>query len=316
MKKTKTQASATMTDKNNTNGNAVKNAVQTAPSDIRVKDGMERELDFKKVLYGYDPDEVKAYINEMNKTHGAAVRNYESRLSSVKEELLLSNRERDSLSAKYKECCSKETGEVAASVDKKAEDMGGKYKEALMALQTKLEQKEAERALLEKENRELKAANEAVLQAAPKCESLERELKKVSAENALLAAEVNEKENKHQALLQELEQKSEKIKALLLETEEAKRAMADFEIKNGVLAKQLEEKEAENTALKEQNKAQAYDCAEKINKLESEHSQSRLAAQKDMQLRKYFIDRAELTLAELAKQMVQIKQAFDEDGVC
>ena len=166
MKKTKTQASATMTDKNNTNGNAVKNAVQTAPSDIRVKDGMERELDFKKVLYGYDPDEVKAYINEMNKTHGAAVRNYESRLSSVKEELLLSNRERDSLSAKYKECCSKETGEVAASVDKKAEDMGGKYKEALMALQTKLEQKETERALLEKENRELKAANEAVLQAA------------------------------------------------------------------------------------------------------------------------------------------------------
>lgn len=316
MKKTKTQASATNADENNTNGKTVKNAVQTAPSDIRVKDSEERELDFKKVLYGYDPDEVKTYINEMNKTHGAAVRNYESRLSSVKEELLLSNRERDSLSEKYKKYQSQAAVELVAVADQKAEDKGGKYKDALEALQAKLEQTQAERALLEKENREFKAASECESDIAKKCESLAREIKKVSAENALLAAEISEKENKHQALLQELEQKKEKINALLLEAEEAKRASADFEIKNGVLAKQLEEKEAENAALKEQNKTQAYDYAEKINKLESEHSQSRLAAQKEMQLRKYFIDRAELTLAELAKQMVQIKQSFDEDEGC
>lgn len=312
MKKTRTQASATKTDENGTNAKADQ-SIQAVPSDIRLKDGDERELGFKKVLYGYDPDEVKSYVDEMNKTHSAAVKNYESRLISVKEELILSNRERDSLNAKIKKIQSQAVTEIVAASNSKTEDKSEEYKAAIMALQAKLEQSEAERTLLKKQNSELKAVNEGVSDTAQKLDSLERELKKALAEKSLLVAEISEKENKEQALLRELEQKKEKINALSLSAENAERVSADLEIKNSVLEKQLEEKEAENIALKEQNKTQAYDCAEKINKLESEHAQSRLAQQKDMQLREYYINRAELTLAELAKQMVQIKQSFGEE---
>ncbi len=312
MKKTKAQSSAAKTDEKNTNGKNVMNGAETAPSDIRVKDSGEREFDFKKVLYGYDPDEVKAYIDEMNKTHGAAVRNYESRLSSVKEELLLSNRERDSLNAKYRKYQNVTAGDAVAYAAENTQDESRELREALFALQEKLEQTQAEKDLLEKRNRELKAANEEAQAEAKKYDSLAREFKELASCNELLTAEISEKEKISQALLSELEDKKEKINVLSDEAETAKRTVADFEIKNGVLARRLEEKEEENAALKEQNKAQAYDYAEKLTSLESEQAQSRLAAQKDMQLREYFINRAELTLAELTKQMEQIKQSFGD----
>lgn len=310
MKKTKAQASAAKNDEKNANGKKAVSGVETAPSEIRVKESAERELDFKKVLYGYDPDEVKGYIDEMNKSHGAAVRNYESRLSSVKEELLLSNRERDSLSEKYKKYRSKAASSLLAEGGATADGGCEEYKEALIALQARLEQTEAEKEGLEKTNRELRAANEEAAEIAKKYAALCAANKETAAENELLAADNNEKEKIIQVLMQELEQKKERINALSLEAEEAKRAGADFEIKNGVLARQLEEKETENNSLKEQNKTQAYDYAEKLNKLESEQAQSRLAAQKELQLREYFINRAELTLEELTKQIEQIKQSF------
>lgn len=308
MKKTK-QTTAAKADENNKN---VRNGTESAPSDIRVKDGGERELDFKKVLYGYDPDEVKAYIDDMAKSHGAAVRNYESRLSSVKEELLLSNRERDSLSEKFKKYQAAATDGIVVQPDDKAEDKSEQYKQALIAMQERLEQAKAENALLEKRNRELQAANEAAEEVAKKYDVLVAESKEILAQKEMMIVEVSEKEKIIQALSDEIEQKKDRINDLSLEAEEAKRAVTDLEIKIGVLARQYEEKEEENSSLKEQNKAQAYDYAEKLNKLESEQAQSKLAAQKDMQLREYFINRAELTLAELTKQMEQIKQSFSD----
>ncbi|MBP3697388.1 MAG: hypothetical protein J6J45_07580 [Clostridia bacterium] len=310
MKKTKAQPSVTKADEKNTNGKNIRNSVETAPSDIRVKDSGESVPEFKKVLYGYDADEVNAYIDEMNKTHAAAVRNYESRLSSVKEELLLSNRERDSLIAKHKKFQSKTAESLIAAGAENADGKSEELKEALVALQEKLEQTEAEKELLEKHNRELKAASEEHSDAAKKYAEIADKFKAVLSEKELLAVENSEKEKQIQVILQELEQKNEKISALSLEAEESKRASTDFEIKNGVLEKQLEEKETENSSLKEQNRAQAYDFADRLNKLESEQAQSRLAAQKDMQMREYYINRAELTLAELTKQMEQIKQSF------
>lgn len=312
MKKTKAQSSAAKTDEKNTNGKNIRNSVETAPSDIRVKDSGESVPEFKKVLYGYDADEVNAYIDEMNKTYSAAVRNYESRLSSVKEELLLSNRERDSLIAKYKKYQSKTAESLLAVGAEKTDDKIEEMREALVVLQEKLEQSEAEKDKLEKQNRELKAASEEHCDAAKKYDEIAGKFKAVSSEKELLAVENDEKEKQIQALLEELEQKNEKINTLSLEAEESKRISTDFEIKNGVLLKQLEEKETENISLKEQNKSQAYDYAEKLNRLESEQAQSRLAAQKDIQMREYFINRAELTLAELAKQMEQIKQSFGD----
>lgn len=309
MKKTKAQPTVKAEEKI-INGKNIRNSVETAPSDIRVKDSGENVPEFKKVLYGYDTDEVNAYIDEMNKTHSAAARNYESRLSSVKEELLLSNRERDSLSEKYKKYQSKTAESLLACEGEKSEDKSEELREALIALKEKLEQTETEKDLLEKHNRELKVANEEQAEISKRYTGIADKFKAVLAENELLTAETGEKEKKIQVLLKELEQKNERINALMLEAEKLKMSSTDFEIKNGVLVKQLEEKETENVSLKEQNRAQAYDFADRLNKLESEQAQSRLAAQKDMQMREYYINRAELTLAELTKQMEQIKQSF------
>ncbi len=307
MKKTK-QTTTAKTDEKNKNG---KISAETVPSDLRIKDGEDRALEFKKVLYGYDPEEVKAYIEDMNKSHGAAVRNYESRLNSAKEELLLSNRERDSLSEKLRNRQPAATQSFVTREAEKTEDKSEEYKAVASAMQEKLEQAKAENVLLKEQNRELQTKCEEASELAKRYDVLAAQAKELTAQKEMLTVDINEKEKIIQALLQEIEQKKEKINALSLEAEEAKRAASDLEIKIGVLARQYEEKEAENSSLKEQNKEQAYDYAEKLTKLESEQAQSRLAAQKDMQLREYFINRAELTLAELTKQMEQIKHTFD-----
>ena len=69
-----------------------KGTVKNPPA--RGKESGENETLFKKVLYGYDPDEVTYYINELNHTYQTESRMHESKLSSLKEELVLSNRER------------------------------------------------------------------------------------------------------------------------------------------------------------------------------------------------------------------------------
>lgn len=48
MKKTKAQPSVTKADEKNTNGKNIRNSVETAPSDIRVKDSGESVPEFKR----------------------------------------------------------------------------------------------------------------------------------------------------------------------------------------------------------------------------------------------------------------------------
>ena len=55
----------------------------------------EKGLPFKKVLYGYNPEEVQSFINELTKSCEASLKLHESKLSAMKEELAFSNRERD-----------------------------------------------------------------------------------------------------------------------------------------------------------------------------------------------------------------------------
>ena len=66
----------------------------------RGKEKEKNETLFKKVLYGYDPEEVASYIEDINNTYESAARMQEAKLSSIKEELVLANRERDFYSEK------------------------------------------------------------------------------------------------------------------------------------------------------------------------------------------------------------------------
>ena len=133
-----------------TNTKPAENQKKNAPQ----KEKAQGELPFKKALYGYDPDEVAAYIDEISTTYASSMRIHESKLSSLKEELLLSNRERDSYSEKYKEC--------KALLDKALDgrqqtpqphDNSAQYEETIEALRKKLE-------LAERENENLRKAAE------------------------------------------------------------------------------------------------------------------------------------------------------------
>ncbi|MBR6784982.1 MAG: hypothetical protein IKM25_01885 [Clostridia bacterium] len=314
MKKAKNQALET---KPSENKNKIKEAVtepEKIPSDkIRTKDGETAELDFKKVLYGYDPEEVDSYIGEMNKTYSAAVRNYESRLSSTKEELLLSNRERDSYCEKLKKF-SLDCNSQAAFVEQtqKNEDSNEEYRAIIISLQEKLEKCEAEKRELSDKVKSLENEKLQHGALAQRHSLLIEQSKETAAKLEFAESQVSVQQKKIFQLEEELREKTLEVADAQARNEEISKTASDFEIKNGVLSQCLEEKENELESLKEINKTQAFEYADKINRLESEYSQSRLAMQKEMQLHEYYISRAQLTLSELNRQMEQMKQSFSD----
>ena len=109
----------------------------------------------------------------------------------------------------------------------------------------------------------------------------------------------------------QLDAKSDEIKSVYAESEDVKKLNAELEIKCSVLEKRAAENETEIARLKDANKQQAFECAEKINALENEHARERLESQKELKLHSYYIEQAQLTLTELTKQMEQIKGSIE-----
>jgi len=126
--------------KNSKNGKA---SPEVNSEKIRNKNTDNGGLAFKKVLYGYDPEEVASYINELSETAEASAKNYELKLSAIKEELVLSNRERDSYAEKYRK--SKMTQKPSET--KKTEDKTD-FEKVIAEYKSKLEQAVSENALL------------------------------------------------------------------------------------------------------------------------------------------------------------------------
>ncbi len=309
----------------------IKGTVKNPPA--RGKESGENETLFKKVLYGYDPDEVTYYINELNHTYQTESRMHESKLSSLKEELVLSNRERNLYIEKYKECqANLESLEKSDTVTDSE-----KYETIIAELKARCELLESENASLqsaqnntsekdytekiyslETENADLKATVEAskrenseLLSRLQKNENITEEYKTVFAQLEATKAQLAAKEKELEEKNSSLEEKSDKINFLLTETEKIKKQAAELEIKNSVLSQRVSENEDEILRLKDENKIKAFEYAEKINSLETEHAKNKLAMQKELKLYGYYVDRAELTLGELNKQIEQLKQSID-----
>lgn len=309
---------------------------------IRSKEGETAQLSFKKTLYGYDPNEVESYIRELTGNYEASARNYEQKLSSFKEELALSNRERDSYGEKYRECKAKlENSTVAAVDNSQLASVVAEYKKAIKLLKDKLESAEAENkrlrsvpvqnkiadaevyaekiASLEKENRELKTKaealerkNEELASVEGKYDALLNDYNSLAAQAGLMKAENEAKEKEISTLGEELMQKSAEIANLSLANDEFRKKLASLEAENGVLSQQVGENEKEIIRLKDINKSQAHEYADKINKLEGEQAESRLALQKEKKLRDYYINQAQATISELSNQMEEIRKTFTD----
>ena len=290
--------------------------VEKDPSDkLRSKEDNDGNFGFKKVLYGYDPDEVNSYIEELNKTYAAATRNYESRLSSIKEELRISNRERDSYSEKYRNIKPKHE-ETQANIPEKAEKTDRAEIEAYVSeiavLRGKLEKAQAENLQLTEKAAVLERESSKIPALEKKCDLLFSDYKEATAQLETAKSEKAKCEAELQVAKQGLEEKTLEFIELSARADDDKKRAAELEVKNGILGKQTEENEAEILRLKEINKAQAYEYADKVGQLESEHTKTKLALQRELKLQDYYINQAEFTLSELTKQMEQIKHSFSE----
>lgn len=325
-----------------------KTAEDTPSEKTKNRDKSEKDFIFRKVLYGYDPEEVSAYIDELTQTLEASTRLHESKLSSIKEELVLSNRERDSYAEKYRNCKAEleaalknEEHAVPVPVIEEKEDRTPEFEAVIEALKDKLEKAEAENeslravteqnaqsafdeylskiAELEGENRQiafkadsLKRENNELLAVSEKYDGLFAEYNGIMAQLEKKKAELASKEDEAKLLNEELEKKLGELTALSAEKEKIKKQAVELEVKNDVLRQKLEENEEEIIRLKDANKAQAFEFADKVNSLESEQAKNKLALQKEFQLHDYYISQAELTISQLTKQMEQIKQSLGE----
>lgn len=290
----------------------------------------EGTLSFKKVLYGFDPEEVIAFVNELIESNENAARLHESKLSSLKEELLLSNRERDSYSRELKTLRSAQPQPVVEKIivtENNSADLAPLKEEIerLRAENFRLQEaathisngNDEKIASLEAENRELtvladslKRENAQLSAEAQRYNSLFEEYSGILKKSESIGAELESKSAEAEMLKGELAGKAEEIRLALDENREIAQKAAELEVKNGILLQKAEENEAVIEHLREEGKAQAHENAEKISLLEAELSKSRLAVQKDIQLHEYYVSSAELAVAELSKQLEKIKQSF------
>lgn len=315
--------------KNSKNGKA---SPKVNSEKIRNKNTDNGGLAFKKVLYGYDPEEVASYINELSETAEASAKNYELKLSAIKEELVLSNRERDSYAEKYRK--SKMIQKPAET--KKTEDKTD-FEKIIAEYKSKLEQATSENALLseklaekgqddekekiitalESENSDLRKTADTLknekssLNAkAEKYDGLFEQYSTLLSQLELLKAENESKSARLEEKETELAKKLDELKAVQGEYEESKKKSAEYEAEKTVLECRISEFEKENAKLKETGEAQAKEYAEKITLLENECATGRLEMQKEQKLREYHISQAENAVAEISRQLEQIKNSL------
>ncbi len=296
----------------------------------------ENGMPFKKVLYGYSPEEVNAFISELRRTHETTLKLHEEKLAALKDNLALSIRERDY----YIEKCKKQPPEPSKDIHP-SEKKIAEYEAAISQLYKKLKAAEEENAFLKgKLKTDNGESSEAFIKKIAELEAqsseLEETLISVKKENAHLTGQLEKitaSYHEQKALILQIEetkarlasfekelkakQKSveeaeEKIIAVSAERDELRSKVSELEIRNDVMNQRLTEAEEEKSALKEANKKLIFESAEKSNSLEREYAGYKLAVQKELKLYSYYADRAEQTIAELTRQISNIKQSIEK----
>lgn len=334
MKRNKNDA-VTTKDKKSENKEALNGS--NIPSEINTDSNNEREHLFKKVLYGFNPDEVHSFIDELNKSYEASLKLHESKLSTMKEELAFSNRERDRYAKKCKEYQAQidekpvpvedktdEYNAIIAQLEEKVRTLEAEnenfrnvqtvsgsaeeYEKTILELENKNRETETALAGAESKNGELMMQIQSYASISDEYKSAMQELEKTRSRLSFCEKELKNK-------CDEAKEKDAVIIAVTAEKNEAEKKITELEIKNNVLQQRNAESEEEISNLRETNKTIIFENAEKINALENEHAKSKLAVQKELKLYGYYVERAELTVAELTKQIGQIKQSISDSVI-
>lgn len=296
----------------------------------------EANIDFKKVMRGYDPDEVIAYISELSRTMQDASKLYEMRMAEMKQELALVNRERDNLRAQ----CEELKKNVSASPpEPKAEPViiqesaDGSSKELIENLQKKLD----EELLAESAFRDgLKSAELHISELSSQLEEKENQLLRYQERISLLEEQVNKQdsaqeqyeealacienlksrisglEEEKEHLITESQNAEAQYKKKFDETGSLKTELSRISVENSLLTEKNEQYKAEISELKSEAKNKAYEYAEKLSAEEDELNREKTALQKKLQLQNYHIEQAKSAVDELNRQIEQIRISFSE----
>lgn len=295
----------------------------------------EPMITFKKVMRGFDPDEVTEYIDEMNSTMHNNSKNYESRMAEMNQELTLVSRERNSLTQKCTDLETKLRQTIALLKEKTEEaESPDTSKDALIAsLQKSLDE---EREANEGMKKELEAAKEEAKALGEQISIIEEELRDCSEklksyenianrqsslheryEEALASLETVKSassalSDEKERLEADVRDKAEHMAKTDEENTELRTELNRIKIENSLLSEKNEQYKAEISALKSDAKSKEYGFAEKLSAQRAELEKEKITFGKKLQLQLFHIEQADSAIEELKKQLEQIKQSFSE----
>lgn len=300
----------------------------------KMNTAVENNFSFKKVMRGYDPAEVTAYIEEMSRTMQDASKNFEMRMAEMKQELTLVNRERDNLRERCTELEAKsaipapapEPEPVPEPVPEKPK-RGRSQQAQIDSLKKQLDE---EQKAGEKTAKSLNKANEQIELLTAQLEDKEKQLES-SIQRAEELESRTQKQDSFRDKYEEALAKIENMKAdydsllsekdlLAAESEATEKHLKKTEDENSSLKTDLGRLNIENALLQEKNeqyrnelsglkaeaKEKAYAYAERLAKGEDALSQEKLKLQKKLQMQSYHIEQANAAVEELKKQLDQI----------
>lgn len=279
---------------------------------------------FKRVRRGFDPEEVLAYIEEMDRTMQEASKNYEKRMAEMKSALALANRERDTLLARY---AGESPEQPPAQADQSQLDeaqkaiagLKGKLDEAQAArgrveaeMQNKLDEERAARETVEKEMESVSAQLEGMKQRCEQYQSVQTQYEQALGTIEELKAKLQSTQDEKE--MQGAEYATAQAHFEKVEDENAalKTELSRANVENALLTEKNEAYKNEISQMKSEIKAKAYDYAEKLSAGEDELRKEQVKLQKRVQMQNYHIEQAGAAVEELSRQLEAIKASFAE----
>lgn len=296
---------------------------------------VETALNFKKVMRGFDPDEVLAYIEEMNRTMQNSSKNFELRMAEMKQELTLVSRERDNLRIRCDEL--EKSVPVIAEPEPQSENPiekdGENPQELIDELQKRLDDEYISEASVQRElqnahaeisemsaqlqdkEKQLSSCLEKIdiLEAmSQKQDSIRTQYEEALAQIETLKASVGALQEEKAQLEKETADADEHINKAFDENSSLKTELSRINVENALLFEKNEQYKAEISELKSEAKAKAYTYAEKLSAEEDALNKEKMKLQKKLQMQNYHIEQADAAIDELKKQIEQIRTSFSE----
>lgn len=284
---------------------------------------------FKKVMRGFDPEEVLAYIDEMSRTMQDASKNYEMRMAEMKQELTLVSRERDNLAERCRELESRQCVPEPQPIPEEVSSEEKHDKKSKAQIDSLKKQLEVERSANKTAEENLKNAGSRIetleLQIQSCYEQIET-LEKEAETKTDFSAQYEEALEQIEKLRSDISKEKEEKELLKAESRATENHLKKTEDENGKLKTDLGRLNVENSLLSEKNeqykkelanlkaeaKEKAYYYAEKLSAGEDALGQERMKLKKKMQMQSYHIEQAKAAIEELESQLEQINISFDD----